>query len=504
MNNNSVDIKLVITIALKKEVPKKWFATRNVPVHTFVSLKAGALKGRSPYRFALRDKSKTWGLCGMLIVITGSGLDASEEAASWIRDNLAPLFVVNIGTCGIRDKRHSLAGWVSPSSVADENGESIELDTRLPLPHQEKVTNIGSLLSMKNVTEDIPKEHDAVDMECYAQAKVFAETDISFHCLKFTTDYSDSNALNDFNRNLELFSEQIKKLCNFLDVKHLITVIIPVYNRELTIKRSIDSVLSQSIQSEEIIVVDDCSSDSTKEILEGYGERITCIYLPENSGPSKARNEGIRHARTEWVAFLDSDDCWEKKKLENQIGYLIKYPFYQIIQTDEKWIRNGKRVNPCKHHKKPEGWIWEPSLQRCLVAASALLARKSLLEQCGMFDEAMPVCEDYDLWLKISRHYPVGLDPVLTVTKYGGHRDQLSMKYPVMDRFRAESLYRMLQSERSGEYRQKIINVLGEKLKILIKGYKKRNKINEAGKCEEMLGSLNEFIKDGFGSRGEG
>ncbi|GBE03149.1 MAG TPA: glycosyltransferase [Nitrospirae bacterium] len=483
---NAPDIKLVITIALKKEVPKEWFALRNISVHTLASLKAGALKS---------------GL-GMLIVITGPGLDASEEAACWIRDNLSPLFVVNIGTCGVRDKRHSLGRWVTPGSVTNEDGKSIELDTRFPLPHKEKITEIGSLLSVRKALKSgIPKEHDAVDMECYAQAEVFAGTGISFHCLKFATDYSDNNTVNDFNRNLRIYSEKTKKLFNFLILplprgdreRSDITVVIPVYNREQTIKRAIDSILSQSIPPKEIIVVDDASTDGAKEILEGYGNRITCITLSENSGPSMARNEGIKQAKTEWIAFLDSDDCWEPDKLKNQVEYLAKYPFYQIIQTDEKWIRNGKRVNSCRHHKKPEGWIWELSLERCLVAASALLVRKSLLEQYGMFDEAMPVCEDYDLWLKISRHHPVGLDPILTVSKYGGHRDQLSTQYPAMDRFRSGSLYRMLQSEPSAEYRQKIIDVLKEKLKIVINGYKKRNKINDAKECGEMLGSLDDF-----------
>ena len=485
---NSPDIKLVVTIALKKEVPKEWFAAHNIPVHTLAALKSGTLNSNT----------------GMLVLITGPGLDASEEAACWIRDNLNPLFVVNIGTCGIRDKKHSLAGWVSPFSVANEDGETLALDKRIPFPHKEKVMAIGSLLSVREVLNDsIPDEHDAVDMECFAQAEVFAGTYISFHCLKFTTDYSDSNALNDFNRNLELFSEHIKKLFNFLDLKHDISVIIPVYNREQTIKRAVDSVLSQTIQPEEIIVVDDCSSDSTKEILAGYGDSITSIFMPENSGVSRTRNRGIEQARTEWVAFLDSDDCWEDKKIENQIGYLRKYPFYQIMQTDEKWIRNGKRVNPCKHHKKPEGWIWELSLERCLVSPSGVLMKRTLFEQYGMFDEEMTVCEDYDLWLKISRHHPVGLDPVLTVLKYGGHRDQLSMNCSAMDMFRTGSLYRMLQSESSGEYRQKIIKVLGEKLKILINGYKKRNKINDAKKYEEMLGSLDEFNKDGTEVRGK-
>ncbi|KPK02906.1 MAG: hypothetical protein AMK71_00710 [Nitrospira bacterium SG8_35_4] len=269
-----------------------------------------------------------------------------------------------------------------------------------------------------------------------------------------------------------------------------ITVIIPAYNREQTIQRAIDSVLCQSNAPEEIIVVDDCSTDSTGEILKGYGDSLTVVTLSVNAGPSKARNEGIKHAGTEWIAFLDSDDCWKPDKLKNQVEFLKRCPFYQILQSEEIWIRNGKRVNPCKHHAKPEGWIWEASLERCLVSPSGVLLRKSLLEEYGNFDERLPVCEDYDLWLKISRRHPVGLEPGLSVMKYGGHADQLSRKYPAMDRFRVQSLSGLLEVEEHPDFRRKLAAVLKKKLSILLKGFEKRGKINDAEEWRRMLEAL--------------
>lgn len=491
MNNQKLsDIQFVITAALKKEIPKEWFESRGVAVHTLAALKSGTLK------------QQTGPGTGLLIVITGAGLRASEEAAYWIRDNLDPLFVLNIGTCGIIEKIYSLGEWFMPRYAANEDGDMFELDARLPLPSHDALINVHSLLSIKKeISSDVPvqwKKHSLIDMECYSQARVFHETRITFHCLKFGTDYSDSSTRSHFNSNLTLFREEIKKLFGFLNTDPQgiqITTVIPVFNREHMIRRAIDSVLSQSYPSEEIIVVDDRSTDRTPDILEGYGDKIKVIHLPDNSGPSKARNEGIKHAGTEWIAFLDSDDSWEKNKLENQAEYLTRYPFYGIIQSEEKWIRNGKRVNPCRHHKKPAGWIWERSLERCLVSPSGVLVTKSLLERYGGFDEDLPVCEDYDLWLKISRHHPVGLEPGLSVVKYGGHRDQLSHTYPAMDRFRVKSLVNLLAEEPPPDFREKIINVLEKKLKILIKGYEKRQKAGDAEECRKILDAINEFHK---------
>ncbi|GBD99891.1 UDP-Glc:alpha-D-GlcNAc-diphosphoundecaprenol beta-1,3-glucosyltransferase WfgD [bacterium BMS3Abin07] len=477
-------IQLVITVALKKEAPKEWLVSHDIPVFTVEALKSGALNGCDSVR-------------GVLVVITGAGPDASGKAAEWIRDNLNPLFVINTGTCGVMRGDVPPGEWIQPRVVVNEDGEEIRLDSRLPIPYGDNINNADSLLTVSDARPgEAPgkwRRYGLLDMECHAQARVFRNAPITFHCLKFGTDYSDRNTVEDFNRNLGLFVEKFRGLFRFAGMdmhKIKVSVIVPAYNRGATISRAIDSALGQTYRPEEIIIVDDGSTDGTRGILKDYGDRITTVSLEKNCGPSRARNEGIRRAKTEWVAFLDSDDEWERDKLERQAGYLDRYPFYEIIQSDEKWIRNGKRVNPCRHHEKPEGWIWERSLERCLISPSAALAKKSLLGRYGGFDESYPVCEDYDLWLKISRHHPVGLAPGLSVVKYGGHEDQLSQTVPAQDRYRVRTLYRMLREEKHSGFREKIIPVLKKKLKILIRGYEKRDRLKEAQEYRDIMESL--------------
>jgi len=480
--NINTDIHLVITFALKKEVPRDWFESHNVQVHSMAALKSGALS-------RMRSNGS-----GILAVITGSGPRASEEAANWINNNISPYFVINIGTCGLINRDCELGKWISPIRVVNEAGEELELDRPYPIPITDDVLNVSSLISVNKASDDVSqrwKDHDAVDMECFAQAKVCNETETSFHSLKFTTDYSDRNTETDFNKNISLFGQAVKEVLNFLqDSMGKVSVVVPVYNREKTIVRAVDSVLEQSMKPEEIIVVNDGSSDGTVDVIKEYGNKITIINMPQNSGPSAARNEGVKYSQSEWIAFLDSDDCWEKDKLKSQKEYLDRYPFYQIMQSEEIWIRKGKRVNPCKHHEKKSGWIWEPSLHRCLVSPSGVMLKKSLLNRYGGFDENLPVCEDYDLWLKISRDHPVGLDSTMSVIKYGGHIDQLSHKFPAMDRFRVQSLLGRLEHEQVQYYRKKIIDVLREKLAILIQGCEKRGKHSEAVKYDSIVASL--------------
>lgn len=479
------DIKFVLTIALKKELPKEVMASCGFPVHTLAAVKSGSLKKLSSLQ------------TGVLVLVTGAGLQAGEEAACWIRDNIDPCFVVNIGTGGLIDRKHKTGQWILPKSVSDENGNKLKLDTRLPVPYPEHLITVQSLVSVKksvlNCFTNSSQTHDAVDMECFAQAQIFHKTRTSFHCLKFGTDYSDAKTPADFNRNLSIFRQELSKLLSSIkQCEHPpeISVVVPVYNRGNVVKRALDSIMNQSHAPDEIIIVDDGSTDETREQLKNYGDRITTIFLEHNSGPSKARNTGVSLATAEWIAFLDSDDCWKKDKLKNQIEFMKKYPFYQILQSDEIWIRNGRRVNPCRHHAKPADWIWDASLERCLVSPSGVLIRKSLFKQYGGFDESLPVCEDYDLWLRISRHHPVGLEPSLSVVKYGGHSDQLSRTFIAMDSFRVRALNELLKRETDPAFRQKIINVLEKKTKILIKGYEKRGKVTKAKNCRDILLSI--------------
>ena len=227
-----------------------------------------------------------------------------------------------------------------------------------------------------------------------------------------------------------------------------ISVIIPTYNRPLKTARAVASVLYQTVGDCDIMVVDDGSTDHTPETLSQFNHRVRVVTHPHNCGVSAARNSGIMTSRSSLVAFLDSDDYWLPRKLAVQQAFMHAHPEVMICQTQETWIRNGRYANPKEKHRKPSGWIFEPSLKRCLVSPSAVMLRRTLLEEVGMFDASLPACEDYDLWLRILCRYPVPLIRESLVVKEGGHPDQLSAKYKGMDRFRIQALLKLLKSGR--------------------------------------------------------
>ena len=266
----------------------------------------------------------------------------------------------------------------------------------------------------------------------------------------------------------------------------LVSVIIPVYNRPEQVKRAINSVLQQSYENFEIIVVDDGSTDKTLEVLSGYGGGIS-VYRIKNSGVSAARNYGVDKAGGSYIAFLDSDDEWNPKKLQKQIEFMLKGN-WKISQTEEIWIRNGSFLNKKKKHKKPEGDIFIPSLVLCTVSPSAVMMKKSLYQQYGGFDETLPVCEDYDLWLRMAVREKFGLLNEKLVVKYGGHEDQLSST-PAMDKYRILSLHRILTLEKdlSKNRKMELIKVLTKKIEVYSKGARKREKFKDAEWAENLL-----------------
>ncbi|MBF0351381.1 MAG: glycosyltransferase [SAR324 cluster bacterium] len=252
----------------------------------------------------------------------------------------------------------------------------------------------------------------------------------------------------------------------------LVSVILPTWNRASWLSASIDSVLTQTFRDFELIVVNDGSTDDTSRLLEQYGAEIKVIDLPENRGVSYARNRGLDQATGEWLAFLDSDDQWLPQKLEKQLRRYREQPQVKIHFTDEIWIRNGIRVNPMKKHQKHEGWIFIPGLSLCLMAPSAIMIHRDIFEACGNFDEQLPVCEDYDLWLRITARYPVALLNEKLMIRYGGHEDQLSCRSWGNDRYRVQSLKKILETvPLSAEYRQAAIEKLIEKSRILAQGF---------------------------------
>ena len=266
-----------------------------------------------------------------------------------------------------------------------------------------------------------------------------------------------------------------------------IDVIIPTYNRRHTLGRSIDSVLTQSLKPAEIIIVDDGSTDGTEDYININYPDITYIKT-RNKGVSAARNEGIKQSRSDWLAFLDSDDEWLPEKLEKQVGAASSKKDYKIIHCDEIWVRNGRRVNSKKKHQKSGGKIFLKCLPMCVISPSAAIINRFLFNELGYFDEALPACEDYDLWLRICAIYPVLYINTPLLIKYGGHEDQLSREHWGMDRFRVEALSKILRSNiLSRSQRIAAKETLVKKCKILINGAEKRENQSLIRACRRLI-----------------
>ena len=266
-----------------------------------------------------------------------------------------------------------------------------------------------------------------------------------------------------------------------------ISVIIPTYNRKETLKRAIQSVLIQSYTPYEIIVIDDGSNDGTKEWLKDNFPNVKYIYQM-NSGVSSARNKGIKFARGDWIALLDSDDEWLPSKLKDQAKEIELNPAAKFLHTNEIWIRNGVRVNQMKKHKKYGGYIFEKCLDMCRISPSSVLIKKDIFDEFGMFDETLKVCEDYDLWLRFASKYPVHFLDQPLIKKYGGHSDQLSKVDDGIESYRIRSLKKIMNSGILNKKQKTITkDVLVKKMYIYAKGLEKRNKIRELNNTKKNI-----------------
>ncbi|MFO7713200.1 glycosyltransferase family 2 protein [Desulfosarcina sp.] len=262
-------------------------------------------------------------------------------------------------------------------------------------------------------------------------------------------------------------------------MKPRVSVILPTYNRGWIVEQAVDSVLDQQYDNLELIVVDDGSSDDTPGLLSAYGQRIRVIRQ-DNRGVSTARNAGIRAAGGDLISLLDSDDIWLPGKITAQVDFFAENPDALICQTEEIWIRNGVRVNPGRRHRKKTGMIFEESLALCLVSPSAVMVRRPLLDEVGLFDESLPACEDYDLWLRIAWKYPVHLIDRPLIVKHGGHADQLS-RMPELDRYRIQSICRLLDRGCLSPGQHKAaVDMLETKCAIYAQGCRKRGRLADA------------------------
>lgn len=276
-----------------------------------------------------------------------------------------------------------------------------------------------------------------------------------------------------------------------------VSVIVPTYNRSSVLSRALRSILAQTRPANQIIVVDDGSTDGTADrITRGFPQ--IDLLQQENRGVSAARNRGILASRGEWIALLDSDDEWRPQKLERQLAELQGQPAYRVCHTDEIWIRRGRRVNPGRRHAKHGGWIFQRCLPLCAISPSTVLIHRTIFDEVGLFDEELPACEDYDLWLRICARYPVLLVEEPLVVKHGGHGDQLSRQIAAMDRFRIRAIERVLQNEALAEEdRRAAVQVLLDKMKIYIAGAEKRGRSEEVRSYRRRCRRWQEQISTG-------
>jgi glycosyltransferase involved in cell wall biosynthesis len=273
----------------------------------------------------------------------------------------------------------------------------------------------------------------------------------------------------------------------------MISVIIPAYNRASLLKEAIQSVLDQDyfISSNEaalfeLLIIDDGSTDDTKEIVGAFGNRVKYHYQA-NEGISASRNFGLRLSKGDYIAFLDSDDLWKKAKLRMQMNLMENLPQAKVCYTEEIWIRKGVRVNPKKKHQKYSGWIFDKVLPLCLLSLSSALFKREVFEEVGHFDEELPVCEDYDFGIRVAQKYAIYLIPRALIVKRGGHPDQLSRKFWGMDRFRIKALEKALNLGLTTPQEELVKQEMVRKCRILARGFEMRNNQEEAKKYFKLL-----------------
>ena len=268
----------------------------------------------------------------------------------------------------------------------------------------------------------------------------------------------------------------------------MLDIVIPFYNRKKFIKRAIQSVQKQSFQEWTLWLIDDGSTDGSLQELkkEFESDKIKILSLEKNKGVSFARNYGIKQGNHPWVAFLDSDDEWLPQKLEKQMEYLKKYPNTALIHCDEIWLRNNQVLAQKKKHKKQGGRIFEACTLLCCISPSATIMSRSVLNAMPvMFREDFPVCEDYEMWLRVTSQYEVAFIEEALLIKHGGHEDQLSRAYFAMDYWRVKALSQHVDNKNLSEKeRDQVKKILFKKCDILLKGYEKHDNFKDKKEIE--------------------
>lgn len=272
-----------------------------------------------------------------------------------------------------------------------------------------------------------------------------------------------------------------------MDTQPFFSVIIPTFNRMGFLEKAVESVLSQTFDNLELIVVDDGSTDETGEFISSCSDKRLKYLYQTNSGVSKTRNKGLSEAKGLFIAFLDSDDYWLKVKLEKIKKEIDSSPGTKVFHTEEVWYRRGELLNQKRKHKKPSGYVYQDALPLCCISISTCVIKKDVFEKIGTFDEDFEACEDYDFWLRATNEYEVKLLPEYLTIKDGGRPDQLSSKVWGLDRFRIKALDKMLSSGILSKEAYKVtFREFEKKCRIFSSGCEKHGKKEEASHYKDL------------------
>lgn len=277
-----------------------------------------------------------------------------------------------------------------------------------------------------------------------------------------------------------------------MEKKPTVSVIIPTYNRPKFLKQAVESVLHQTFEDFELLVVDD-GSDHRPKIPED--PRLTLLRHEQNLGVSAARNTGIRASHAPFIATLDDDDRWLPEKLSRQVDFFQQNPDEYAVQPEADWYRAGEKVKQKRKHRKPDGSILPRALERCLVSGSGVMIKRDVFKTVGCFDEDLPACEDYDLWLRLGLHYPVRLIDEVLVEKDGGRPDQLSSQ-PGLDKYRVLALRKFIQLPGSEPYRQRARELIVKKSEIYARGCRKYGRPEEARRFQQYADEARQVLTD--------
>ena len=227
----------------------------------------------------------------------------------------------------------------------------------------------------------------------------------------------------------------------------IVTVVIPTYNRAVEIERCLNSLKTQTFQNFEVFICDDGSTDKTSDVVMKFDASfpITFVQQPNSGGPAKGRNEGIRASKSKYVAFLDSDDWWKPKKLEESIFHLEQgndLVYHDLFRSRNKRFYRGLRKVKSKKINHP---AFEHLLRRGnSIPNSSVVVKRSLVQDIGLLDERkeLVAAEDFDLWIRLAKagctfkripitlgYYQIGLDSISTSERVLRYLDYLNQKY---------------------------------------------------------------------------